>query len=149
MGPMLKATCACIPRKAFTVRWIRLPKIPGNIHAKDLIAYGGTKDIGTKDNPVTVNLTGDLLAANADRNVYIKNQIADSLLRLGSVYAGDTVHLESEQGFAMTKNDAYKMGYLNAGRQLDLITNTTTGVIGAHQSYRQRCVCGGRQRYTR
>ena len=105
----------------------------GNIHAKDLIAYGGTKDIGTKDNPVTVNLTGDLLAANADRNVYIKNQVADSLLRLGSVYAGDTVHLESEKGFAMTKNTAYSLGYLNAGRQLDLITNPTTGLIGTNE----------------
>ena len=106
---------------------------PGNIHAKDLIAYGGTKDIGTKDNPVTVNLTGDLLAANADRNVYIKNQVADSLLRLGSVYAGDTVHLESEKGFAMTNNTAYSLGYLNAGRQLDLITDPTTGLIGTNE----------------
>ena len=102
----------------------------GNIQAKDLIAYGGTKDIGAKDNPVTVNLSGDLLSANADRNVYIKNVRNGDKLRLGSAYAGDTLWLDSDKGFVMTENPDYKLAYLNAGKILELKTDPTTGVIG-------------------
>ncbi|MBQ9635991.1 MAG: hypothetical protein IJV12_07285, partial [Acidaminococcaceae bacterium] len=101
----------------------------GNIHAKDLVAYGGTKDIGTKEKPVTVSLTGDLLTANADGNVYIKNIKGDKL-RVGSVYAGDTVSLDSAKGFAMTTNPDYTLAFLNAGKVLELKTNPTDGVIG-------------------
>ncbi len=102
----------------------------GNIHAKDLIAYGGKENIGTQAKPLTVSLSGDLLTANADKNVYIKNAKTGDLLRVGSVYAGDTIHLESNTGFAMTDNTDYRLGYLNAGKQLDLITNPNTGLIG-------------------
>ncbi|MBR1493546.1 MAG: hypothetical protein IJ601_00640, partial [Acidaminococcaceae bacterium] len=102
----------------------------GSIHAKDLIAYGGTKDIGTAEKPVTVNLSGDLLSANADGNVYIKNAKSDDMLRVGSVFAKNIVSLESEKGFAMTTNKDYTLAYLNAGNILELKTNPANGVIG-------------------
>ncbi len=103
----------------------------GSIHAKDLIAYGGTKDIGTAEKPVTVNLSGDLLSANADGNVYIKNAKSDDMLRVGSVFAKNIVSLESEKGFAMTTNKDYTLAYLNAGKALELKTDPSTGVIGS------------------
>ncbi|MER2138524.1 MAG: hypothetical protein ABS965_00145, partial [Succiniclasticum sp.] len=102
----------------------------GNIHAKDLIAYGGAKDIGTKEKNLTVSLSGDLLSANADRNVYIKNAKAGDLLRIGSVYAGNILSLTSAKGFAMTTNPDYSLSYLNAGKVLELKTNEEEGVIG-------------------
>ena len=102
----------------------------GNIHAKDLIAYGGTKDIGTKEKPLTVSLSGDLLTANADGNVYIKNAKAEDKLRIGSVFAKDTVSLDSAAGFDMTTNPDYALGYLNAGKVLELKTDETKGEIG-------------------
>ena len=102
----------------------------GNIQAKDLIAYGGNKDIGTADKNLTVSLSGDLLSANADRNVYIKNIKAGDLLRVGSLYAGNILSLASAKGYAMTTNTDYSIAYLNAKNQLELNTDTATGVIG-------------------
>ena len=108
--------------------------LPGegvNIHAKDFIVYGGAKDIGKEEKPLTVGLSGDLLEAYADGNVYIKNALADDKLRLGSVYAGDTVSLDSAAGFAMTKNTDYTLAYLNAGSLLELNSSETAGRIGS------------------
>ncbi|MBQ6913435.1 MAG: hypothetical protein IJQ30_04225, partial [Acidaminococcaceae bacterium] len=102
----------------------------GNIHAKDVIAYGGTKDIGTKDKQLTLSLSGDLLEAYADGSVYIKNTKAEDRLRVGSVYAKDTVSLESAKGFDMTTNPDYTIAYLNAGKVLELKTSETEGEIG-------------------
>ncbi len=102
----------------------------GNIHAKDVIAYGGTKDIGTKDKQLTLSLSGDLLEAYADGSVYIKNTKAEDRLRVGSVYAKDTVSLESAKGFDMTANPDYTIAYLNAGKVLELKTSETEGEIG-------------------
>ncbi|MBO5637708.1 MAG: hypothetical protein J5906_09360 [Acidaminococcaceae bacterium] len=118
----------------------RLGQNEGNIHAKDLIAYGGTKDIGSKEKPVTVSLSGDLLTANAgdssstdtaSGNVYIKNVKTDDKLRVGAIYAKNTISLESAKGFDMTTNPDYKLAYLNAGKALELKTNPSTGVIGS------------------
>ncbi len=112
----------------------------GNIHAKDLIAYGGTKDIGSKEKPVTVSLSGDLLTANAgdssstdiaSGNVYIKNVKTDDKLRVGAIYAKNTISLESAKGFDMTTNPDYTLAYLNAGKALELKTDPSTGVIGS------------------
>ena len=103
----------------------------GNIRSHNLIAYGGTKDIGTKGDPLLVHLSGDLLGAYADGSVFIKNVIPDEKLRLGSVFAKDTVSLESAKGFAMTADPDYTMAYLNGEKQLELITDSREGVIGA------------------
>ena len=102
----------------------------GNIRSHNLIAYGGTKDIGAKDDPLLVSLSGDLLGAYADGSVYIKNVLPDEELRLGSVFAKDTVSLESARGFAMTADPDYTLAYLNGEKQLELITDSTKGVIG-------------------
>ena len=100
-----------------------------NITAKNLIAYGGTKDIGAKDRYLTVGLSGDLLTAAADGNVYIRNVSAD-VLRLGSVFAGNTISLDSAAGYAMTVNKDYVLAYLNAGKQLELKTSRDDGIVG-------------------
>ncbi len=102
----------------------------GNIRSHNLIAYGGTKDIGTKNDPLLVNLSGDLQEAYADGSVYIKNVLPDEKLRLGSVFAKDTVSLESAKGFAMTIDPDYTLAYLNGEKQLELITDGREGVIG-------------------
>lgn len=102
----------------------------GNIRSHNLIAYGGTKDIGTKNDPLLVNLSGDLQEAYADGSVYIKNMLPDEKLRLGSVFAKDTVSLESAKGFAMTADSDYTLAYLNGEKQLELITDSREGVIG-------------------
>ena len=102
----------------------------GNILSHNLIAYGGTKDIGAKGNPLLVNLSGDLLGAYADGNVYIKNVLSDDRLRLGSVFAKDTIYLESAKGFDMTTDSDYQLAYLNAEKQLELKTDKAQGGIG-------------------
>ena len=102
----------------------------GNIRSHNLIAYGGTKDIGEKEKPLTVNLSGDLLGAYADGNVYVKNVLSDYRLRLGSVFAKDTIYLESAKGFAMTTNLDYQLAYLNAEKQLELKADRVEGRFG-------------------
>ena len=102
----------------------------GNIRSHNLIAYGGTKDIGEKEKPLTVNLSGDLLGAYADGNVYVKNVLSDDRLRLGSVFAKDTIYLESAKGFAMTTNPDYQLAYLNAEKQLELKADRVEGRFG-------------------
>ena len=101
----------------------------GNIHAKNLLAYGGTKDIGASNKYLGVSLSGDLLTAAADGSVYIRNMLnteGESVLRLGSLYAGDTISLISPEGFAITENKDYALGYLNAGKRVELVAESGT-----------------------
>ena len=110
--------------------------INARIVGENLIAYGGEADIGKKDDMLTVDLSGDLLGAYAgdadDKcgNVYIRNTRTDDELRVGAVFAGDTICLESEKGFLRTTNDKYEGdAYLNAGKLVYLnATKTTTTV---------------------
>ena len=102
----------------------------GNIHAKNLIAYGGLKDIGASDKYLGVALSGDLLTAAADGSIYIKNVLAteaNGVLRVGSLFAGDTIALDSSLGITMTQNPNYALAYLNAGKQLQLVTDGSAG----------------------
>ena len=100
------------------------------IRSRNLIAYGGARDIGKTDDPLTVSLSGDLLGAYADGSIYIKNTRTDDKLRLGSVFANHTVYLESDKGFGMTADTDYQLAYVNAGKTLELKTNETEGEIG-------------------
>ena len=109
----------------------------GNIHSKNLIAYGGTKDIGASDKYLGVNLSGDLLTASADGSIYIRNMITtgdNSVLRVGSLYAGDTIALNSTQGIEMTKDAQYAQAYLNAGKQLQFNVNAQDGIVGSEEA---------------
>ncbi|MBQ9572745.1 MAG: leukotoxin LktA family filamentous adhesin [Acidaminococcaceae bacterium] len=109
----------------------------GNIHSKNLIAYGGTKDIGASDKYLGVNLSGDLLTASADGSIYIRNMITtgdNSVLRVGSLYAGDTIALNSTQGIEMTKDAQYAQAYLNAGKQLQINVNAQDGMVGSEDA---------------
>ena len=109
----------------------------GNIHAKNLIAYGGAKDIGASDKYLGVALSGDLLTAAADGSIYIRNMLAtedNGVLRVGSLYAGDTIALESSLGIAMTQDPDYAQAYLNAGKQLQFNVNTQDGTAGSKEA---------------
>lgn len=109
----------------------------GNIHAENLLAYGGTKDIGASDKYLGVALSGDLLTANADGSIYIKNTLsteANGVLRVGSLYAGDTIALDSPLGIVMTQDADYAQAYLNAGKQLQFDVNAQDGVVGSEEA---------------
>ena len=104
------------------------------IRSRSLIAYGGARDIGKADDPLTVSLSGDLLGAYADGSVYIRNTRTDDRLRLGSVFANNTVYLESDKGFSMTADSDYQLAYINAGKTLELKSNETEGEIGEDEN---------------
>ena len=109
-----------------------------NIKGRNLLLVGGEEkvsadgderaSIGTSDKPLTVSLAGDLTEARASENVYIKNMKQDDVLRLGAMYAGNTISLNSDKGFKM--RDAYNpdkdiaQSYINAGKKLEFVTNT-------------------------
>ncbi|MBP3812819.1 MAG: hypothetical protein J6E49_06890 [Acidaminococcaceae bacterium] len=105
-----------------------------NILAKDLIAYGGVKDIGEQNKPLAVSLSGDLLEAYADGNVYIRNAKDEDKLRVGSVFAKNAISLESAKGIDMTVNPNYSLAYLSAGSLLELKTSATEGEIGTEEN---------------
>jgi len=85
-------------------------------NAKNLIAYGGTKDIGAKDKYLTVSLSGDLQSANAGGSIYIRSRgYGSGSLYVGSLYAGDTIVLDSPAGIKMSWDTNYRNAYLNAG----------------------------------
>ena len=102
-----------------------------NITGKNLIVAGGEESIGTLEKPLTVSLTGDLTQARANKNVFINNTKDNDFLRLGAMYAGDTISLNSEKGFKMSNaNTSIADSYINAGKTLKLKTNATTGIVG-------------------
>ena len=109
----------------------------GNIHAKNLVAYGGTKDIGAPDKYLGVALSGDLLTANADGSIYIKNVLpteANGVLRVGSLYAGDTIALDSPLGIEMSRDVNYAQAYLNAGKELQFNVDAQFGMAGSEEA---------------
>nr|MBO6294148.1 hypothetical protein [Schwartzia sp. (in: firmicutes)] len=102
-----------------------------NIKGNNLILAGGKESIGASDKPLTVFLSGDLVQARADKNVFIKNMNDDVLLRLGSLYAADTISLASEKGFLMSDaNSGIAESYINARKKLEFNTNVNTGIVG-------------------
>ena len=105
--------------------------ISPNILAKDLIVYGGIKDIGAQDKYLGVKLSGDLLTAAADGNVFIKNLNDHSRLWVGSLYAGNTLGLDSYYGFLASNNPDYATAYLNAGKQIILSADPFIGTVGS------------------
>ena len=106
----------------------------GNIHGHNLIAYGGTKDIGAQNKPLGVTLSGDLLEAYADGSIYIKNMTGTDRLRVGSLFAKNLISLESKAGFDMTTNPKYTLAYLNAGNVLELKTDEKEGIVGREEN---------------
>ena len=108
-----------------------------NIKANNLIAYGGTEDIGAEDKYLGVDLRGDLQSANADGSIYIKN-MGPSRLFVGSLYAGDTLALDSRPGIEMSWDRNYSGAYLNAGKEVRLTAdpNSDSGVLGSYTPLR-------------
>lgn len=104
---------------------------PTNITGKNLILTGGKESIGTAEKPITVFLSGDLPETRAEKNIFIKNMKADDYLRLGPMFAGDTISLTSEKGFKMSgSNTDIADSYINAGKKLEFNTNAATGIVG-------------------
>ena len=104
-----------------------------NVIAKNLIAYGGTKDIGAAYKHLGIDLEGDLLSANADGSIFIRNMRSGRYdnLNVGSLYAGDTIALDSPAGIQMTQDKNYADAYLNAGTKVQLNANPKSGSIGS------------------
>ena len=98
-----------------------------NVKAASLILEGGSQDIGATDKYVTVQLTGDLVA-RTEKSSYIKN-VSNNILKLGGSFAGDRLSFLSQPGFAMTDmaGNSGAVSYLNAGKQLDLLTDGSIG----------------------
>ena len=104
---------------------------PTNITGNHLILTGGKESIGTADKALTISLTGDLTEARADKNIFLRNMNTEDYLRLGAMFAGDTISLVSEKGFKMSEaNAAVAESYINAGRTLEFKTDATTGIVG-------------------
>ncbi len=102
-----------------------------NITGNNLILIGGAESIGTADKPLAVSLRGDLVEARADENVFIKNVKPDDYLRLGAMFAGDTISLDSKQGFLMSRANAnIADSYINAGKTLVFRTDEDSGIVG-------------------
>ena len=102
-----------------------------NITGNNLILIGGVESIGTSAKPLDVSLSGDLIEARADENVFIRNVKNDDFLRLGAMFAGDTISLNSEKGFKMSDaNTNIADSYINAGKKLEFKANTETGIVG-------------------
>jgi hypothetical protein len=52
-------------------------------------------------------------------------------LRLGAMFAGDAISVESEKGFLMSNaNTDIAKSYINAGKTLEFKTNAETGIVG-------------------
>ena len=114
-----------------------------NITGRNLLLVGGEEkvsadgderaSIGTSDKPLTVSLTGALTEARSSENIYIKNMKQDAVLKLGAMYAGDTISLESKMGFLMREykpNEDIAESYINAGKNLVFTADATNGVVG-------------------
>lgn len=104
--------------------------IAGNL---ELSAIAGdevpTVSIGKADNPLTVKLSGDLVSAKADKDIYIKNMDSQKELTLGAMYAADTISLSSPAGYLMSDaNSEIAESYINAGKTLVLANEG--GIIG-------------------
>ena len=102
-----------------------------NITANNLILIGGAESIGTSAKPLDVSLSGDLIEVRADENVFIKNVNSNDFLRLGAMFAGDTISLNSEKGFKMSDANAdIADSYINAGKKLVFDTDDDNGIVG-------------------
>ena len=102
-----------------------------NIKGKNLILTGGKESIGASEKPLTVYLSGDMTEARADKNVFIKNTNNNDYLRLGAMFARDTISLNSDKGFLMSNaNGEIAQSYINAGKTLEFNTNVNTGIVG-------------------
>ena len=102
-----------------------------NIRANNLTLAGGKESIGEENKPLTVSLTGDLTEARADKDVFIKNMNNNDYLRLGAMFAGNTISVTSEKGFKMSSaNSGIAESYIQAGKKLVFDTNKTTGIVG-------------------
>ncbi|WP_294523130.1 hypothetical protein [uncultured Anaerovibrio sp.] len=103
-----------------------------NVKGNDLTVTGGTDDsIGTSEKPLTVALSGDLLSVQAKKNIFIKNMKNEDFLRLGAMFAGDTISLNSTKGFKMSDaNSDIALSYINAGKKLEFNTDHNAGIVG-------------------
>ena len=103
-----------------------------NIKAQNLIAYGGTKDIGAEDKYLGVDLGGGIQSANADGSIYIKNMRHGKMLA-GSLYAGHTLALDTGSGMEMLDvyYPNYSGAYLHAGMKVQLAADSQSGTLGS------------------
>lgn len=87
------------------------------ISAKDLIAYGGFGNVGTKENPLKVNLAGSL-DANSGDSVYISS-VGENNLTIQAIAATNDVNLQSIKDMLMTTETGKTGGYIR-GKNISL-----------------------------
>ena len=92
------------------------------INAKDLIAYGGKGNVGTKANPLRVNLSGSL-DANSGDSVYVSS-VSSHNLTIQAVAENNDVSLSSKKDMVMTTETGKTGGYIS-GKNISL--NVATG----------------------
>ena len=106
-----------------------------NIIGKNLNLTGGKESIGEDNKPLNISLTGDLVEARANKNVFIKNMKDTDYLRLGAMFAGNIISLHSNKGFKMsTANIDIAESYINAGQTLKFNANTENGIVGENNN---------------
>ena len=98
----------------------------GNIVADNLIIYGGNGDVGSAENNIKTNISGNL-EANSKNNVYI-HQIATEAGKAAHVLtiqniAAQNVYLSADNGMKMTTEQGKTSGGITAG----LINLTAAG----------------------
>ena len=97
-----------------------------NFTGKNLLVEGGAGsngaivNIGSHEKPLVVNLTGDI-EARTGSSIYLKNVSTTTPMKLNAMYAGDTIELTSDKGFA--KGSSESQTYFNAGRLIRLNVN--------------------------
>lgn len=89
------------------------------INGHDLILEGGSEDIGSDSEPITVDLTG-VFEGRTEKNMYITNLNPVKDLTLRALYAGDAIQLISPAGIQMSERPEDELGYINAGNQINL-----------------------------
>lgn len=98
---------------------------PINIKGKDLILEGGAKSIGTKEKPVTTDMSG-AVTARSDGMVNIR-QAGTNNLTIAAIYSGAEVMLRALNNIYSVYNgiQADELGYINSKiGQVSLLSDT-------------------------
>lgn len=101
----------------------------GILSGKNLTIYGGNGSVGTADRYITTAISG-MLDANSLDSVYIRQQEGAGNLTIQSVAVGNDVFLNAADGIVMTTESGKTAGYINAGDEINLVSNGTIGKEG-------------------
>ena len=99
-----------------------------NITGKDLILVGGSGSIGTKNNPLTVSLSGDLLNARSNDEINLQKRGNDNF-RISAIYSPKDVRISNTGGGFIEHSkrfDEIAEAYINSNGTITLSGNAGT-----------------------